>query len=160
MKRFAVLAAVLGLVLASSALPSGAGEPIAVMGATPNPATTEEEIVISNASDEDSTCEGGVVNLFVEDESSGTVFDDFVEPDGDGNWSQTLGPLPVGTYLAEADCDFGPNEPVGLTPTAEPFFAYADIEFSVVQAPPPTEPTSSTTSSVAASDATRPTFTG
>lgn len=161
MKRVLALAAVVGSTLALSVVPAGAGESVAVMGATPNPATTEEQVVISNADDEDSTCEGGIVALFVENEDFETIFDDFIEPDGDGNWSQTLGPLPAGTYFAEADCDFLVQE-LGLTPTAQPFFAYADLEFSVTQAPPTTDttPESSTSSSVAATEATRPTFTG
>ena len=161
MKRLG-LACALVLAATAFAATADAGQPSGAMQATPDGATTDDDVTISNQAGDDNTCEGGFVNLFVENEDFETVFDDVVEPDGDGNWEQNLGQLPAGDYLAEADCANLVEELDGLQPQAQPFFAYADLEFTVTQVEPTTTSTEAPTTSASTQPAAevRPTFTG
>ncbi len=131
-------------------MPAAAGAGIrAEMQASPAPATTEDDVVISNVGNDDSTCQGGVVRLFVEDEAGEVeYFDDYVVPDASGNWSQSLGMLPAGDYLVEGDCE-SEIQISSIGPAAQPFFQYPDLVFTVVQAEPSTTSTSTTTTTAA-----------
>lgn len=143
--------------------PADAGILLSQIQATPDPATTDDVVAISNVAGEENTCEGGVVRLFVEGEGSEVVFDDQFTPSATGDWSQSLGQLPAGLYSAEADC-VTPAEESSRLPTRQPFFNYELIEFTVTQAAPTTtmteDSTTSTTTAAAAAAATRPSFTG
>jgi hypothetical protein len=164
MKRTVAAVFVAALVFAPGVAGAGAPAPLGQMEALPQPATTDDEVIISNADGAANTCEGGLVLLWVEDEDAERVFDEFVTPNPDGTWSQSLGMLPAGDYFAEADCGFLAEE-AAVTPAAQPFFAYEDLEFTVTQAEPTTTLTSPTTTAAPATTAAAaatatPRFTG
>jgi hypothetical protein len=162
MKRLVAFFAAL-LVMAPGLAGAGNG-PAALMQVDPAEPTTEDEVVISNQAGDSNTCTNGVVNLFVEEVGGDVVFDDVVVGDQGGEWSQSLGMLPAGDYLAEADCDFGPSEEQSIGPAADPFFAYVDLEFAVTQVEPTVTSTTTTTAAptttAAAAATAAPRFTG
>jgi hypothetical protein len=166
MRRSFVVATVLALALLAVNGPAGAGNgPVGLMQVDPAAPTTADEVVISNQDGDSNTCTNGAVYLFVEQLDGPVVFDDLVVGDQGGEWSQSLGMLPAGDYLAEADCDFGESEDQAVGPAADPFFAYADLEFTVTQVEPTITSTTTTTvapttTAAAAAATAAPRFTG
>jgi hypothetical protein len=168
MRRSFVVATVLALALLAVNGPAGAGNgPVGLMQVDPAAPTTADEVVISNQDGDSNTCTNGAVYLFVEQLDGPVVFDDLVVGDQGGEWSQSLGMLPAGDYLAEADCDFGESEDQAVGPAADPFFAYVDLEFTVTQvgtlptdSVPSTTTTAAPTTTAAAGATATPRFTG
>lgn len=163
MKRLVpFLAAAALVVVLAPAADAGAPLPPAQLNVTPNPATTDDPVVIGNQPGAANTClDGEVTYLVMKSDGEGPVAYDTTQPDEDGNWAVTIDPIPVaGTFTVSAECTSDEDEGAPLEPAAFADFVYVDVELVVTQAEVPTSSSSSTTSTAAQAVSTKPTFTG
>jgi hypothetical protein len=126
-----------------------------------------EDVLVTNADNDDSRCVGGLAVVFVDGLPPGILSQLVDTPDGDGNWQVTLhvpfqadfaNAYVLGPYTLNAFCFEAEEATTGPSAAAEPEFAYVPVVVTVNVPTAPEGPLSP--APVAAPITAAPAFTG
>lgn len=155
MRRSALFLGVLAVALMAFVAPTSAGTPPTIV-VSPNPVVAGEDITITNAPLDNSTCEAGgskdsegsqanTVTVQIVDSSATIVFEETASPDEGGNWQVVTQLTEPGEYTVLAVCNNGGGGGGLVADDAEAVgpFTYQPVDLVVTEQvdPEPEPPT-------------------